>query len=235
MLIAFNKPFGVLSQFTANDSSHRALAEFGFPRQVYPLGRLDADSEGLLLLSDEGELNRELLLPARAHQREYWAQVERVPEPEALRRLEQGVALGGLEQKSPPSARPGAKTRHAIRPGFQTLPCRAWLLDPQPELPAREPPIRFRKTVPTAWIGLELLEGKNRQVRRMTAAIGHPTLRLLRVRIGGFQLGGLPPGRWKVLDAAEREAVFQPALDTGIPRGQAQRRSQIPDGNPGRD
>src|SRR5262249_17237936 len=129
------------------------------PKSVYPIGRLDADSEGLLLLSDEAELNERLLHPRNAHEREYWAQVERVPAPEALAKLEKGVVIQG----------------HKTRPG------RVWLVEPQPELPQRDPPIRFRKTVPTCWIGLELIEGKNRQVRRMTAAIGHPTLRLLRV------------------------------------------------------
>ncbi len=93
----------------------------------------------------------------------------------------------------------------------KTLPCRAWLLDPQPEIPPRDPPIRFRKTVPTSWIGLELIEGKNRQVRRMTAAMGHPTLRLIRVRIGQFTLGGLAPGAWRMLDEAERALVCSTA------------------------
>ena len=182
MLIAFHKPHGVHSQFTADGSACRTLAEFGFPKNVYPLGRLDADSEGLLLLSDEPELNQRLLHPRHAHEREYWVQVERVPTTEALRRLEQGLVIQGRK----------------------TRPCRAWLLDPQPELPPRNPPVRCRKTVPTCWLGLELVEGKNRQVRRMTAAIGHPTLRLIRVRIGNFWLGDLAIGKWKVLANAER-------------------------------
>jgi len=186
MLIAFNKPCGVLSRFTPDGSPNRTLAEFGFPRDVYPLGRLDADSEGLLLLSDEPGLNQALLHPRHAHQREYWAQVERIPVPAALLKLGQGLAL---------QAR-------------QTLPCRAWMLDPQPEVAPRDPPIRFRKTVPTCWIGLELSEGKNRQVRRMTAAIGHPTLRLIRVRIGHFELRDLPPGAWKILTASERNLLL---------------------------
>src|SRR6266571_539290 len=172
MLLAFHKPYGVLSQFTADGSSNRTLAEFGFPKNVYPIGRLDADSEGLLLLSDEARLNQMLLHPTRAHGREYWAQVERIPSEEALQKLKSGITI----QKR------------------QTLPCRAWMLDPQPELPPRDPPIRFRKSVPTCWIGLELVEGKNRQVRHMTAAMGHPTLRLIRVRVGRFQLGDLPAG-----------------------------------------
>ena len=186
MLIAFNKPYGVLSQFTPDGSSNRTLAEFGFPKTVYPIGRLDADSEGLLLLSDEPELNERILHPRRGHEREYWAQVERIPTEAALRGLEKGVRAQGRE----------------------TLPCHAWVLAPQPKLTERNPPIRFRKTVPTCWIVLALIEGKNRQVRRMTAAVGHPTLRLVRVRIGGFGLGALEPGVWKMLTAEERKLVF---------------------------
>lgn len=186
MLLAFNKPFGVLSQFTPDGSSNRPLAEFGFPKEVYPIGRLDADSEGLLLLSDEPELNQRLLHPRHAHEREYWAQVDRIPSAEALVKLKSGVLVAGRK----------------------TLPCRAWSLEPQPSVPPRDPPIRFRKSVPTWWIGLELVEGKNRQVRRMTAAIGHPTLRLLRVRIGSFVLGDLAPGTWRELDAADRKLVL---------------------------
>jgi 23S rRNA pseudouridine2457 synthase len=182
MLIAFHKPYGVLSRFTPDGSPNRTLAEFGFPKGVYPLGRLDADSEGLLLLSDEACLNESLLHPRHAHLREYWAQVERVPTAEALGKLTTGLVL----QRR------------------QALPCRAWLLDPQPAIPPRNPPIRFRKTVPTCWIGLELAEGKNRQVRRMTAAVGHPTLRLIRVRIGGFQLRDLASGTWRTLTTSER-------------------------------
>lgn len=187
MLIAFNKPYNVLSQFTADGSPNRSLAEFDFPKGVYPVGRLDADSEGLLLLSDEPELNQTLLHPQRAHPREYWAQVERIPAGEALRRLQKGVLVQARK----------------------TLPSRAWILEPQPDLPPRIPPIRFRKTVPTCWIGLELVEGKNRQVRRMTSAIGHPTLRLVRVRIGQFQLGGLAAGAWKILGLEERRLVLE--------------------------
>jgi len=186
VLIAFNKPYGVLSQFTPDGSPNRPLAEFGFPRGVYAIGRLDADSEGLILLSDEAALNQRLLHPRAAHEREYWAQVERVPDAAGLRRLVEGVMVQGR----------------------RTLPGRAWLLEPQPEVPPRLPPIRFRKTVPACWIGLELIEGKNRQVRRMTAAIGHPTLRLMRVRIGAFQMPTLAPGSWQELDRRERELVL---------------------------
>ena len=180
-------------------SASRTLAEFGFPKNVWPIGRLDADSEGLLLLSDEPAWNEKLLHPRHAHEREYWAQVERIPAPESLNKLEKGVLIQGRK----------------------TLPCRAWILEPQPEVgssrcddrtaqravPTRNPPIRFRKSVPDCWIALELVEGKNRQARRMTAAIGHPTLRLVRVRIGNFRLGDLPPGQWKILTADESKSV----------------------------
>lgn len=186
MLIAFHKPYGVLSQFTPENPGDRTLAEFKFPPHVYPIGRLDADSEGLLLLSDEPGLNHRLLHPRHAHEREYWVQVERIPAPDALARLQRGVIIQGR----------------------QTLPCTARLLDPQPNIPPRNPPIRFRKNVPDCWIAMELVEGKNRQVRRMTAAVGHPTLRLLRVRIGAFHLADLPAGTWKELSAAERHQVL---------------------------
>jgi 23S rRNA pseudouridine2457 synthase len=186
VLIAFNKPFGVLSRFTPDGSGHRTLAEFGIPPRVYPLGRLDADSEGLLLLSDEQGLNETLLHPRHGHSRIYWAQVERIPTAEALGELARGLPIAE----------------------HQTRPCRAWMLSPQPAIPPRDPPIRFRKSVPDCWIGLELIEGKNRQVRRMTAAIGHPTLRLLRVQVGAFPLGTLPSGKWRELSSAERKLVL---------------------------
>ena len=186
MLIAFHKPYGVLSQFTSDGSPNRPLSEFGFPKNVYAIGRLDADSEGLLLLSDEPALNEKLLHPRNAHERLYWAQVEGIPTAESLTQLKKGVIIQDRK----------------------TLPCRAWLLEPQPIVPSRTPPIRFRKSVPDCWIGLELVEGKNRQVRRMTAAIGHPTLRLVRVQIGNFHLGELAPGTWKILDQTERNAVL---------------------------
>jgi 23S rRNA pseudouridine2457 synthase len=186
LLIVFNKPFGVLSQFTGDGSKNRALAEFGFPKNVYPIGRLDADSEGLLLLSDEPEWNASLLQPRYAHEREYWVQVERIPSSEQLKKLEHGILIQNRK----------------------TLPCHAWMLEPQPTIPPRDPPIRFRKSVPDCWIALELIEGKNRQVRKMTAAIGHPTLRLLRVRIGNFWLGELEQGKWKTLSTAECKEVL---------------------------
>ncbi len=202
MLIAFHKPYGVLTQFTPEAGSpHRTLAEFGFPPGVYPLGRLDADSEGLLLLGDEPSLNARLLHPTQGHVRRYWAQVERLPGDESLRVLERGVVIGG----------------------HHTLPCRAWRLDPPPDPPPRDPPIRHRKNVSDGWIALELTEGKNRQVRRMTAAVGHPTLRLIRAKIGGLELGGLPAGEWKVLGEQERRLVLDAGVVPSIPV-EAQRR-----------
>jgi len=154
-------------------SKWRTLADFGLPRGVYALGRLDADSEGLLLFSDERGLNSRLLDPKNAHRREYWAQVEGVPTADALARL----ARGGIAIDD-----------------YRTLPCRARVLDPQPVVAPRVPPIRIRKSIPDTWIALELTEGKNRQVRRMTAAVGHPTLRLVRVRTGKFRSAISLPG-----------------------------------------
>jgi 23S rRNA pseudouridine2457 synthase len=187
MLIAFHKPYGVLSQFTPDGSPNRPLAEFGFPKNVYAIGRLDADSEGLLLLGDEPELNERLLHPRYGHERIYWVQVERIPTAEALRELEKGVVIQG----------------------HKTLPSRARLLDPQPQVAPRNPPIRFRKSVADCWIELELIEGKNRQVRRMTAAVGHPTLRLMRVQIGRFGLGDLAAGKWRAVTETERQFILR--------------------------
>jgi 23S rRNA pseudouridine2457 synthase len=188
MLIAFHKPYGVLSQFTADVPGQRTLADFGFPPRVYPLGRLDLDSEGLLLLSDEGALNARLLDPKQAHWRRYWAQVEGTATPEAVRQLNGGVVVQGRK----------------------TRPARCAVLSEEPALPPRDPPVRFRKNIPTSWISVELHEGRNRQVRRMTAAVGLPTLRLVRVRIGGFDLpSDLTPGTWRELDAPARKAVFE--------------------------
>ncbi len=189
MLIALHKPYGVLSQFTPEPGSRwRTLADFALPQNIYALGRLDADSEGLLLLSDERGLNARLLDPKHGHEREYWVQVEGTPTPAVLTQLATGVTIGGE----------------------RTRPCQARQLDPAPDLPARMPPVRFRKTVPDAWLSLALTEGKNRQVRRMTAAVGLPTLRLLRVRIGALRLEslGLTAGTWRELNAAEHRAAL---------------------------
>jgi 23S rRNA pseudouridine2457 synthase len=187
MILAFHKPYGVLSQFTPDGSPNRTLTEFRFPKDVYPIGRLDADSEGLLLLSDEAGLNTRLLDPERGHPRRYWAQVERIPESSSLDLLAAGVTIQD----------------------YTTRPCRIWMLDPQPEVPPRDPPIRVRKSVPDCWITLELTEGKNRQVRKMTASIGHPTLRLLRVQIGDLELGALQAGAWRELAQEERDLILR--------------------------
>ena len=181
MILAFHKPYGVLSQFTPNGSANRPLAEFGFPKEVYSIGRLDADSEGLLLLSDEARWNERLLSPANHVEKTYHVLVERLPDESALRQLRDGVIL---DDKA-------------------TLPAGARLLDPQPEFPPRDPPVRFRKNVQDFWIELRLREGRNRQVRHMTAAVGHPTLRLVRVAIGRVALGNLVCGSWRELMAGE--------------------------------
>lgn len=183
MLLALYKPFDVLTQFTKEVERHRTLAEFGFPPDVYPIGRLDRDSEGLLLLSDEPHWTHRLLHPKFGHPRTYLAQVEGVATDESLAPLRKGVRLkDGLAR-----------------------PCEARILENEPVLPLRDPPIRHRKTVPTSWIELTLTEGKNRQVRRMTAAVGLPTLRLVRVAIGDLWLADLElaPGNWKALSAGE--------------------------------
>lgn len=191
MLLAFYKPYGVLSQFTPDEPGQQTLASFGFPAKVYPLGRLDRDSEGLLLLSDEARLNARLLEPGRGHWRRYLVQVEGVATGDALRRLRSGVLI----QKR------------------RTLPSKAEILPAAPEVPPRDPPIRERKNIPTTWLGIELTEGRNRQVRRMTAAVGLPTLRLIRTQIGAFALpGNLTPGQWRALSQAERNAVFRTVL-----------------------
>jgi len=185
MLLAFNKPFDVLSQFTPEQSGQRTLAEAGFPKNVYPLGRLDRDSEGLLLLSDERGLNTRLLDPENGHSRVYWAQVEGQIEEHALQRLRSGVMFEGKA----------------------TLVAHAKLITP--DEPPRQPPIRVRQNIPTSWLELELTEGRNRQVRKMTATVGFPTLRLIRTRIGKFDLpADLLPGQWRELTEAERGLVF---------------------------
>ncbi len=188
MILAFHKPYGVLSQFTPDGSANRPLAEFSFPKGVYPIGRLDADSEGLLLLSDEARWNARLLSPAKHVEKSYHVLVERLPGELALQQLRDGVVLDSK----------------------LTLPAGARLLDPQPEFAPRDPPVRFRKNVQDFWIELRIREGRNRQVRRMTAAAGHPTLRLIRVAIGGVRLGSLVCGSWRELTAGEIEMLTTP-------------------------
>lgn len=187
MLLAFYKPFGVLSQFTAEVAGQNTLAAFSFPAGVYPVGRLDSDSEGLLLLTDEKALIAPLLEPRFGHEREYWVQVDGAMTDEALQQLRYGIQLKD----------------------FRCRKAQARRLPAEPMLPARHPPVRFRKSIPTTWISLVLTEGKNRQVRRMTAAVGFPTLRLVRVRIGQFRgLENLQPGHWREVSPFERSLLF---------------------------
>lgn len=182
MLVAFHKPYGVLSQFTPDHPGQRTLAEFQFPKGIFPIGRLDQDSEGLILLGNEPKLVSRLLDPRHGHPRTYHVQVEGEPDDEALRKL----AAGGIDLK-----------------GHRTLPCQARQLS-EPGYPPRDPPVRFRKSVPDRWIEMVLTEGKNRQVRRMTAAVGFPTLRLIRAAIGGLRLDEIEPGSWRELTAEDR-------------------------------
>lgn len=184
-----NKPFNVLSQFTQSDQTQkRTLAEFSLPKDVYPVGRLDYDSEGLLIVSNDAALNSALLNPTNRHFRTYLAQIERIPDEQAIQQLITGVMLDGT----------------------RTLPARARLLESEPPLQERDVPIRFRKSVPTCWLELSLTEGRNRQVRRMTAAVGHPTLRLFRKSIGAVDLLELDiaPGSWRRLSLDEVLDLF---------------------------
>ncbi len=178
--IIFNKPYGVLCQFTG-EKGDRTLAEFGMPQGVYAAGRLDKDSEGLLLLTDDGKLIEKLLNPKSNHQKIYWAQVERIPSEQNLQEMMSGVLIKG----------------------YKTKKCQVQIIDPQ--MPDRDPPIRFRKDILTCWLEIVLTEGKNRQVRRMTAAIEHPTLRLIRVGIEKLKLSDLKEGEWIEVS---REDIF---------------------------
>lgn len=182
--LAFYKPYGVLSCFT-DPEGHSTLAEFIPVPDVYPAGRLDYDTEGLLVLTSDGALAHRITDPRHKLPKVYLAQVERVPDEAALASLRRGVLLQGR----------------------RTRPAEVELLPESPNLPPRPVPIRFRKSVPTAWLKITLREGQNRQIRRMTAAVGHPTLRLVRVAVGPFTLGDLQPGRWRELKGAE-VAVF---------------------------
>ncbi len=178
MLIALNKPYGVLCQFTDRSTPpRRTLAEFGLPPGVYAAGRLDHDSEGLLLLTDDGALAHRLTDPRHKQPKTYWVQVEGDPSDQQLDALRRGVELN-----DGPTRPAGARRIDA------------------PALWPRDPPVRFRKTVPDAWLEIVISEGRNRQVRRMTAAVGLPTLRLARVAIGQHRLGDLAPGQWRVCD-----------------------------------
>jgi 23S rRNA pseudouridine2457 synthase len=176
VLIAFNKPFNVLCQFT-DGAGRRTLADFVTVKDVYPAGRLDYDSEGLLLLTDDGALQKRIADPQHKTRKTYFAQVERLPDDKALEPLRRGVKLND----------------------GMTAPAAARLVEEPGWLWPREPAIRYRRDIPTAWIEITLTEGRNRQVRRMTAAVGHPTLRLVRVSIGEWSLDGLQPGESRVV------------------------------------
>ena len=182
--LLFYKPYGVLSQFTDGEG-RQTLKDYISVPEVYPVGRLDWDSEGLLLLTDDGRLQHRLSDPQYRHPRTYWVQVERIPDELALEHLASGVKIQD----------------------YHTKPARVNMLPIAPELPPRDPPIRDRQHIPTAWLELTLTEGKNRQVRRMTAAVGFPTLRLVRVAIGSLSLRGLSLGEWRDLTSAQIKAL----------------------------
>jgi len=183
--IKFWKPYLVLTQFTDDEQDRETLADYIKLKEVYSAGRLDYDSEGLMLLTDDGNLNHMLTHPKHGHPRTYWAQVENIPDEAALDKIRRG----GIEIKN-----------------YKTKPAMARRIE-EPELPDRNPPIRYRANIPDCWLELTLTEGKKRQVRRMTAAIGHPTLRLVRASIGSLTLDGLEPGQWKELTKTEMKAL----------------------------
>ena len=185
--ILFYKPYGVLSQFTDNSGERSTLKKYIPVPGVYPVGRLDWDSEGLLLLTNHGQLQHRLSAPQFQHPRTYWVQVERIPDQDALRQLQAGVVIEN----------------------YRTRPAKVQLLDTEPLLPPRDPPIRFRKSVPTAWLEMTLTEGRNRQVRRMTAKVGFPTLRLVRVAIAHLRLDSLQLSQWRDLTAEELNLLLK--------------------------
>ncbi|MGE5351226.1 MAG: pseudouridine synthase [Acidobacteriota bacterium] len=180
------KPYGMLTQFTDSEGRRTLSDLYPFPPDVYAVGRLDMDSEGLILLTNDKKLNFYLLNPENAHEREYLAQVEGTPKQSDLERLKKGVIIENRK----------------------TLPAKAKLISPDPEVPERIPPIRERKNIPTSWVSLRLIEGKNRQVRKMTAHIGFPTLRLIRVAIGKIKLGSLRPGEVKEIKIKSYKDLF---------------------------
>jgi 23S rRNA pseudouridine2457 synthase len=180
MLVLFNKPYGVLTQFT--DAEGRStLADYLSIPGIYAAGRLDRDSEGLVLLTDDGKFQHRLTHPRSKTWKRYWVQVESVPDENALAKLS-----NGLDLKDGP-----------------TLPARVKLID-EPTIWPRTPPIRYRASIPTQWLQMEIQEGRNRQIRRMTAAVGFPTLRLVRIAIGNWRLGKLQPGEWRRADSPGR-------------------------------
>lgn len=192
--IIFYKPYGVLSQFTS-PTQRPTLNDFQFPKHVYSVGRLDADSEGLLLLTNDGLFKHLLIEPRFNHPRTYAVQVENIPDPTAIHKLSKGVIVDGQSTKP-------AKVRR---------------LEPAPVFPPRSKPIRYRAHIPTSWIEISITEGRNRQIRKMTAAVGHPTLRLIRTQIMGFDLKGLSPGEWRYMTQAEVEKMKTQLLHTKGP------------------
>ncbi|MBH8575900.1 rRNA large subunit pseudouridine synthase E [Nostocaceae cyanobacterium CENA369] len=184
--IIFHKPYGVLSQFTQETPKHRTLKDYIDVPDVYPVGRLDWDSEGLLLLTNDGQLQHRLANPRFGHKRTYWVQVERIPNIDAINKLQTGVEIQN----------------------YRTRPAQVRLLPEEPPVCDRDPPIRFRKNVPTAWLEMTLTEGKNRQVRRMTAAVGFPTLRLIRASIAHLDLDNLQLGQWRDLTPSELKLLL---------------------------
>lgn len=173
---AIYKPYGIITQFRTEKPNESLKTVFDFPKNVYPVGRLDKDSEGLLLLSDDKALNNKLLDPEEKHERKYLVQVEGVPTDQQVSELQKGVSI---------------KIKGEF---YQTKPCKVRVLKDAPNLPERNPPIRFRKDIPTNWLEMRLIEGKNRQVRKMTAAVGMPTLRLVRWSIGRMDVSGMDSG-----------------------------------------
>jgi 23S rRNA pseudouridine2457 synthase len=200
--LAFNKPYGVLPSFT-DPEGRPTLADYIKVPGVYAAGRLDLDSEGLMLLTSDGALAHQITDPQHKLPKVYLAQVERMPDHEAIERLRKGVVLSGRR----------------TRPAEVRVPAE------DPQLPDRPVPIRFRKTVPTTWLEITLHEGMNRQVRRMTAAVGHPTLRLVRIAIGPIQLGDLQPGQWRELTADEVEIISRKTGDSSRSRPSVPRAS----------
>lgn len=192
------KPFGMLTQFSGEEYTLASLGDF--PKEVYPVGRLDKDSEGLLLLTDDKSLNHQLLNPRFAHQRTYYVQVEGIPTPEALAQLQAGVTIQ-VDGKA-----------------YRTKPAVAKLLEDAPLLPDRDPPIRYRASIPDRWLALTLIEGKNRQVRKMTAAVGFPTLRLVRFSMEKITLDGMGVGEVRELS---QELVYRALGLTGFANSRA--------------